>query len=225
MNRAQAVLFDLDGTLVDTPTGIVTILAGMFPDRAREQLTAVVGRPLALLLADLSGHRADSEQVSELARDFRHRFSRDVIPHAHDLVFDGVTAMLTDLRVRKVPVAVVTSKSPRGAQEMLDAAALGDYVDVVVGYTDSLPGKPAPDQALAAAAALGVTPAACLVVGDSTDDMAMARAAGMRAYGVGYGVHTPAVLIDAGAHLVLPTAKDLARAVTAGTTATESDVA
>lgn len=205
-----AVLFDLDGTLADTPGAIARILADMCPLAPPDRLAASVGRPIAGLFAELLAADEDSAAVRTAVSRFRTRFADEVVPHAADLVFPAVRGVLDELVAVGRPIAVVTSKSPAGAAEFLEAAGLAPYFPVTVGFVPGVPGKPAPDQALAAARALGVAPAECVVVGDSTDDVKMAVAAGMGAVGVGYGVASIADLYDSGAGQVAQTPDDLA---------------
>ncbi|MEY9861622.1 phosphoglycolate phosphatase [Catenulispora sp. GAS73] len=205
-----AVLFDLDGTLADTPGAIARILADMCPLAPSDQLAASVGRPIAGLFAELLAADEDSPAVRVAVSEFRARFADEVVPQAADLVFPAIRGLLDELVAAGRPIAVVTSKSPAGASEFLEAAGLAPYFPVTVGFVAGVPGKPAPDQALAAAKALGVEPADCVVVGDSTDDMLMAVAAGMRGVGVAYGVASVPDLRAAGAAQVAQTSDGLA---------------
>ncbi len=203
---STAVLFDVDGTLVDTPAGMTLVLRqvvaeyGGATDEAR--LRATVGRPLvaslALLLGLPSAH-ADAERAADRAREL---FTELVIPSARDLVLPGVPELLDGLRETGRPVAVVTSKVHRSAVELLEAAGLLSHFDVLACHGMVDRGKPHPDLALLAADRLGVAPADCVVVGDAVDDMAMARAAGMTALGVATGVATTDELLAAGAGAV-----------------------
>ncbi len=211
--RTDAVLFDLDGTLVDSPTGIAQILGKMYPDAEPDRISHAIGRPLTAVLADLAGRSLDDPAVEQAAEEFRRRFTEEVVPHAADLVFPGVRVLLAELNRRGVRTGVVTSKSPRGAAELLAATALELRFDRVVGFTAVRRGKPAPDQALEAAQLLSTQPRACLVVGDSTDDILMARAAGMRSLGVGFGVHTTQALQAAGADSVVGSPEEMAAVV------------
>jgi phosphoglycolate phosphatase len=205
-----AVLFDLDGTLADTPGAIARILGAMCPLAPPDRLAASVGRPISGVFAEPLAVYEDSTAVRDAVSEFRRRFAAEVVPHAADLVFPAIRTLLDELVAAGRPIAVVTSKSPAGATEFLTAAGLDHYFPVTVGFVAGIPGKPAPDQALIAAAALGVGPADCVVVGDSTDDMKMAVSAGMRGIGVGYGVATATNLRAAGASSVAQAPEDLA---------------
>lgn len=208
-----AVLFDIDGTLADTPRAIAAILARMCPQAPADLLARSVGRSIAQVFAELLAAPQDSVRVRAAVTTFRETFAAEVVPHAADLVFPAIRPLLDRLLAVGWPLAVVTSKSPAGAAEFLSAARLDHYFPVTVGFVPGVPGKPAPDQALAAAAALGVPPGECLAVGDSTDDVRMALAAGMRPVAVTYGVASAAELRAAGASRIVRGPEELAASI------------
>ena len=201
------ILFDLDGTLLDTPRGIVQVLRDVITESGRplppeEAMRATVGRPLAAVFSTLLDLPEDHADTVHAVERFRVVFRESVVPGARDLVFPGVPDLLERLRERGHPLAVVTSKIQASAEEILRPAGLRDAFGAVICHGMASRGKPHPDLALLAAERLGSDPAACVVVGDAVDDMRMARSAGMAAVGVTYGVATHAQLADAGAHHV-----------------------
>ncbi len=210
-----AVLFDLDGTLVNTPDGIADTLHAVLAEHGRsvrdDEVRATIGRPLRASLAALMRLDADDDEVSRAVARYRTRFDEGVAPFAARLVYPGIPELLGRLRTRGVPLAVVTSKSTGGAVEMLDTAGLLGSFDRVVGSDRTPLAKPHPDPALLAARQLGVSPAGCLVIGDAVVDIEMATAAGMRACGVTHGVATAEHLRAAGARSVAASVSDLAR--------------
>ncbi|MFP8883440.1 HAD family hydrolase [Streptomyces mangrovi] len=219
-----AVLFDVDGTLVDTPGGMASVLDTVVRETGREvdreRLRATVGRPLAASFATLLELPGEHEEVARAVERARRLFTETVIPSAADLVFPGVPEMLAELRGRGLPLAVVTSKIRRSAVELLEAAGLLDSFDTLSCHGMAPRGKPAPDLALLACGELGVPAGSCLVVGDAVDDMRMARGAGMEALGVGFGVATRPQLMDAGALSVSGSVGELHAALSAATAPT-----
>lgn len=213
----SAVLFDMDGTLIDTPAGILQAHRAVLDEFGVVQTDAVVratiGRPLAASCALLLGLAEDHADVVRAVERFRQLFTELVVPNAVGLIFPGVAELLGSLREQGLALAVVTSKGQRGAEELLGAAGLMDSFDAIVCHGMALRGKPHPDLALLAASTLGIDQADCVVVGDAVDDMRMAVSAGMAAYGVGYGVATPEELREAGAQVVLGTVAELADAL------------
>ncbi|WP_329107636.1 HAD family hydrolase [Micromonospora sp. NBC_01699] len=201
-----AILFDVDGTLVDTPGGMTTVLRMVVAEHGRSatdnQLRRTVGRPLTASFATLLGLPVDHREVDRAANRARELFTETVIPSASRLVFPGVPELLAALRDHGHPLAVVTSKVRPSAIELLTATGLLDAFDTLACHGMAERGKPHPDLALLAADALGVPPAHCVVVGDALDDIRMANAAGMTSFGVTTGVSSRAELLLAGARAV-----------------------
>jgi phosphoglycolate phosphatase len=212
-----AVLFDMDGTLIDTPAGILRVLnevlteAGMsVPDN---QVRATIGRPLVASFASLLTLPDNHPDVAHAVTRFRQMFTDVVIPNATKLVFPGVLELLAGLRAQGRALAVVTSKIRRSAEELLSAAGLLDSFDVIVCHDMAERGKPHPDLALLAATELRKSTGQCVVVGDAVDDVRMAVAAGIAAYGVSYGVASRKELEEGGALIVLDSVGELTDAL------------
>ncbi|MGH3661621.1 MAG: HAD family hydrolase [Micromonosporaceae bacterium] len=208
------VLFDVDGTVVDTPGANATLIAEVVAETGRPRpaeaaARALIGRSLDAIFSELLGLPVDHPEVGQAKTRFRQRFTDQVVPTATSLVFPGVVELLGELRRQERPLAVVTSKITVSATEMLRAAGLIDAFDTVVCHDMAPRGKPYPDLALLAAEHLGASPADCVMVGDALDDIRMAVAAGMAPVGVGYGVATSEQLFAAGAVAVAPSAAAL----------------
>lgn len=191
------VLFDLDGTLIDTLDLIRTsmryttaqVLGAALPD---EVLMHNVGIPLAVQMREFSAEHAD-----ELLRVYR---AHNDLVH-DDLVreFPGVEEALQLLTAHGLRLGVVTSKLRSVAQRGLDRFGLGQYFEVLVGSDDVTIHKPEPFPLLHAAQSMGVEPGQCAYVGDSPHDMAAARSAGMPAIAATWGVASRERLREAGA--------------------------
>ncbi|AFR06996.1 HAD family hydrolase [Nocardiopsis alba] len=213
MKRARGVLFDLDGTLVDSPSVIMAAFHDACAPYGAVPLPAdargLIGKPLDTILPLLIP-RGD-ETVWEAAKAlFRESFARRSRAAASTLVFPGVRELLTDLSEEGARIAVVTSKITRSAHELLESTGLDRHPDLVIGHDLAARGKPAPDPALLAADSLGLRPEECVVVGDSPDDVTMAVDAGMTAIGVDWGVADAEALFSAGALLVAGSVLELA---------------
>jgi phosphoglycolate phosphatase len=205
MDSYAAIVFDLDGTIADTPDLITGIMAGILIDLGvtadRAAIRATIGTPLLDSLTKLIG--ADDLRVEQAAVIYRGRFDADAKERGIDLRFPGVVEGLARLRAAGVRLSIGTSKTVGAALNVLDACEITDEFETVVGLDDVAHGKPAPDTALLAARRLGVEPARCLVVGDAIGDMRMGIAAGMGALGVSYGVGAAVDLYAAGAQHVV----------------------
>jgi pyrophosphatase PpaX len=183
--RFPVVLFDLDGTLVDSGAIILasfhhateTVLQRRFPD---EQILAQVGGSnLAEQMQLLAPDRVD-----ELVRVYRDHND----PQYSELAcFDGIVDVLASLKREGRRLGVVSAKRKPTVQRVFDGAGVGMYFDVVVGSDDTDRHKPHPEPVLKALELLGAQPGEAAYVGDSPFDVAAARAAGVYAVAVGWG--------------------------------------
>lgn len=178
----QALLFDLDGTLVDSSEHILSsfrhtmrVHRGEVPPDSR--WLATMGRPLDVQLREF----ADSEEEARAMRDT----FRDHQRRSHDRLatrFPSVRRVLRELRDRGFELGVVTSKEREGALLTLEKAELPeDWFGTVVGADDVDDPKPAPAPVLLALRRIGpVAPERALFVGDSVHDLRSGRSAGVR---------------------------------------------
>lgn len=204
------VLFDWDGTLVDTRSALLAawhdvttaILGRRFPVTAEEQRWAFARRG-AETFPELSD---DPAVVSALIAGFTPAYQRHA---AAVTAFAGVKDVLARLRAAGCPTGVITSKT--SDRFTLDAGrtALDDGWQVVVCAEDVARGKPDPEPVETALRRLGARPVEAVLVGDSPADMVAAVAAGTRAIGVAWGFSSPPELLDAGASVVVGTSAEL----------------
>ncbi|WNV87874.1 HAD family hydrolase [Umezawaea sp. Da 62-37] len=190
----RAVVFDLDGTLVDTPSGIVRAFTAVFAEIGAPQpgdaaIRATIGRPLSEAFGGLLGSPTDDALVAECVQRYLVLFREIVLPVAPTLVFPGVVDGLGVLRDAGFLLSVATSKFSASAEALLEAAGLRSWFDLVVGADQVSKPKPDPEMGFAVLKALGVAAADAVVVGDTTHDLLMARASGMDSIAVTYGVH------------------------------------
>lgn len=186
-----AVLFDFDGTLIDSAPDIVaclneTLAAFGRPPVPFEEGRRMIGRGAPVLIdrgfARSGGPPEDPDAALGL---FLERYMTGLV--AHTTLYPGALDILGRLADRGVPVGLVTNKPIRPTRAILDHFGLDTAFGVVLGG-DSVPAKkPAPDMIVAAAESLGVDPAAAWVVGDSDNDVGAARAAGAGAIAVTFG--------------------------------------
>jgi pyrophosphatase PpaX len=197
MQSRKAVLFDLDGTLIDT-LGLILesfrqgALDVLGREVSGEQVRSLIGIPLIEQARSLA-----PDHVEELMAAYRQRNVE-----LHDSMiryFEGTREMLEALKVEDRRLAVVTSKRNGPALEGLASFDLQGYFEFISGLEETEKHKPDPEPLLVAARRLGLPITECIYVGDSIYDMRAARAAGTTAVGVLWGVATRKELLEAGA--------------------------
>lgn len=185
---AKAVLFDLDGTLVDTAPDLIRAtnqlrqrhgLAALPQDQVRAEVS-MGGRALTRLAL---GDSADDPALDQLLADYAACLGQ------HSQIFTGLPPLLALLQRHQHPWGVVTNKERRFAEPLLAALSLAP--PVLVCGDDVAHAKPHPESLIAAAAALNLPCQQCCYIGDHQRDMVAARAAGMFAIAAGYGYLSP----------------------------------
>lgn len=199
----RLVLFDCDGTLVDSAAVIVAAMQRAFaahdlPPPPPEAVRGIVGLSLPVAMAALCAERPDAP-LADLARAYGTHY-RDAVEAdaAHEPTFPGTHEALAALDRDDTLLGVVTGKSRRGLDRILARHDLAGRFAVTV-TADDAPSKPAPGMVLQAAAAVGADPARAVVIGDTVFDVEMAKAAGAKAIGVTWGYHAADRLAAAGA--------------------------
>ncbi|WP_240502985.1 HAD-IA family hydrolase [Streptomyces prasinopilosus] len=196
---ARVAMFDLDGTLVDSPRAIVEAFAAAFEamglaPRDPEDVRATIGLPLEQAFGKLLGVPHDDPSVADGVARYQEAFRTLILPRARSLVFPGVPEGLAELRRRGVVVTVATSKFHASADALLTAAGLRDHITTLVGADDVTHPKPHPESGLLILGRLGARPEHAVMVGDTTHDLKMAAAAGLASVAVTYGVHERSAL-------------------------------
>jgi len=204
----KLVILDCDGTLVDSQNGICEAMVHAFsglglaaPPRAAT--LAVVGLSLPEAFAVLAPDQDEAARAA-LAQRYRTAFvelKRD--PAHHEPLFEGVAAAITAFGAREdLLLGIATGKSRRGIDRLFAREGWAEHF-LTVQTADDHPSKPHPAMVLAAMAETGVAPEQTVMVGDTTFDVEMARAAGVGALGVAWGYHAVDELHEAGAHAVI----------------------
>ena len=183
--------FDWDGTLFDSTKIIVrciqravTDVGGALP--SDKDAAYVIGMGLMQALAHAAPD-VPPEKYPELGARYRHHY----VQHQNDIsLFDGVLALLADLKARHHVLAVATGKSRRGLDEALQAVELRGMFDGS-RTADETAGKPHPRMLHELMREFGVEPGRTLMIGDTTHDLQMAVNAGCASVGVSYGAHEP----------------------------------
>jgi pyrophosphatase PpaX len=187
MPTYQTILFDLDGTLIDSVDLIVdsylhTVAVHGLPALTRQDILAGMGRPLRSIFGEWTSDPATMERWIATYREYN-------LTH-HDArvtAYPGVVDMVRRIRTAGHRTALVTSKNRYGAERGLALIGLLESFEVIVGADDVTHPKPHAEPVEQALARLGVTTAGCLFVGDSHHDVFSGRAAGVGTVGVTWG--------------------------------------
>ena len=194
MNRTKRraydlIVFDWDGTLMDSAAAIVASLQGAcrdldLPVPLDEDARYIIGLGLADALAHILPG-LDATQFPRVVERYRHHFLE---LDAGTALFAGVEEIVAELHGAGYRLAIATGKSRRGLARALAATGLAPYFHASrcadEGHT-----KPHPGMLLAIMGELGAASRRTLMIGDTTHDLEMARAAGVAALGVAYGAH------------------------------------
>jgi len=207
-NQITTVLFDLDGTIVDTNELIIQsfmhALKGVAPDSfGREHIIPGMGQPLTMQLRHFSGR----DNIEDLAQAYR---AYNLLRHDEMVsLFPGVAEVIPVLRGAGIRLGIVTTKMRATTIRALELLGLFPHMETIVSLDDVEQAKPHPEPVAKAIAALGAEPAATLMVGDSAVDMQSAIAAGAVPVGVAWSLKGADNLFEAGAAHMLYEMKDL----------------
>lgn len=208
----RLILFDCDGTLVDSQHMIVAAMGQAFaaanlqpPSRART--LSIVGRSLHEAMVDLTDadHPID-DMVAAYRKSF---FELRGNPDYHEPLYEGAKDCIEALAARDdVLLGLATGKSRRGVDALLELHDLRDRF-VTIQTSDNAPSKPHPAMVHQALAETGLRAADTTLIGDTSFDMLMAQNASIAALGVTWGYHNPLELKQAGASNLFDTFPDL----------------
>jgi phosphoglycolate phosphatase len=213
----KLALFDCDGTLVDSQLNIITCMADAFQRAGqtpppRTAIKRIVGLSLVPAVRALIPD-ADRALQMQIAEDYKAAFQR---LRGQGLVeeplYDGIVSALDALEAAGWLLGVATGKSDRGLQLCLDHHGIRDRF-ITLQTADRHPSKPDPSMIYEAMADAGAAPETTIMIGDTSFDMAMGVAAGVRSLGVDWGYHDTRDLVDAGAYHVVSDAADLPKFV------------
>lgn len=207
----DAVLFDIDGTLVDSLPMLIPGLAdgiekfaGVRP--SDQEIQSIVGLPMAV---QLQRYLPSPVRASELEAMIDYMIARFDVYKDLERVFTPALETLRACREAGLRTALVTSKNSRELAWFLQRFPGARWVDATVCASDVLHPKPAPDSALAACRKLGVASDRALMIGDSVFDLRCAQSAGLPFVAVGYGAATPEALQAEDPDLYFGTAEEL----------------
>lgn len=209
----RLVIFDCDGTLVDSQHTIIAAMREAFAVHGRaapepEDIRRQVGLTLEIVVARLAPDIGPdlAHEIAEIYRGIVRGLRSQ--GHVSEPLFDGIRELIRSLDDPAVFLGIATGKNSVGLEHTLQSHDLRMHFHTLQ-TADRAISKPHPDMVLKAMAECACAPGETLVIGDTTFDMEMARAAGATAIGVAWGYHPPAELLATGAAAILARPGDL----------------
>lgn len=201
----HAVIFDLDGTLLNTlgdlraATNHALEVRGL-PPHSMEEIRQFVGNGIRLLICRAMPEGTPEAEIDAALDDFKAYYAAHI--HDRTVPYDGIPQLLTALKKRGIQVAVLSNKIDSASQQLIEYFFPGK-TDVVFGEHVGVPRKPDPTSCRMVMQQLGVQPEQVLYVGDSGTDMQTAKNAGLYAVGVTWGFRSKEVLLKYGADVLV----------------------
>lgn len=207
MAAPRLIMFDMDGTLIDSGAMIVEHMAATFRDHGlaeptRDMTHSIIGLSLELAIETLA--RCDAETAILMAGTYRtHYRSMLAGGRGHEPLYDGALDALGRLRGHDASIlGIATGKGLNGVHRILALHELADHF-VTLQTPDHNPSKPHPGMILRACSETGIDPSSTVMIGDTTFDMELGRSAGARTVGVTWGYHSRVALEEAGADIII----------------------
>lgn len=201
----HAVIFDLDGTLLNTlgdlraATNHALEVRGL-PPHSMEEIRQFIGNGIRLLICRAMPEGTPEAEIDAALDDFKAYYAAHI--HDRTVPYDGIPQLLTALRKHGIKVAVLSNKIDSASQQLIEYFFPGK-TDVVFGEHVGVPRKPDPTSCRMVIQQLGVQPEQVLYVGDSGTDMQTAKNAGLYAVGVTWGFRSKEVLLKYGADVLV----------------------
>lgn len=201
----HAVIFDLDGTLLNTlgdlraATNHALEVRGL-PPHSMEEIRQFIGNGIRLLICRAMPEGTPEAEIDAALDDFKAYYAAHI--HDRTVPYDGIPQLLTALRKHGIKVAVLSNKIDSASQQLIEYFFPGK-TDVVFGEHVGVPRKPDPTSCRMVMQQIGVQPEQVLYVGDSGTDMQTAKNAGLYAVGVTWGFRSKEVLLKYGADVLV----------------------
>lgn len=207
----KAIVWDLDGTLLDTLDDLhlsvnEALTRHGMPKRTRDEVRTFVGNGIRNLIVRAVPDGTDATTTDAVLDTFTSYYKEHM--NDHTAPYAGVPEMLASLKAAGMKMAIVSNKAHFATKELAELY-FADTIDVAVGAKDGVPKKPAPNAVYAALAEMGVSKDDAVFIGDSEVDVVTGMNAGMALIAVSYGFRDADTLREAGAEVICPTAEAL----------------
>jgi haloacid dehalogenase superfamily, subfamily IA, variant 3 with third motif having DD or ED/haloacid dehalogenase superfamily, subfamily IA, variant 1 with third motif having Dx(3-4)D or Dx(3-4)E len=214
----RLVMFDMDGTLIDTQALIVEHMTTTFAEAGLDvptpaQVRQIIGLSLPKAMLQLLGSQ-DIDLANELSERYRSHYRESVVSaEGREGLFPGAREALDTLRAQPETVlGIATGKGLNGVHRLTQLHGIAGHFSTLQ-TPDHNPSKPHPGMMLQAMAETGATALETVIIGDTTYDMEMGKAAGTKTIGVTWGYHHADQLVAAGADVLIDTYSELCGAI------------
>ena len=209
--RYNTVIFDLDGTLLNTlddlRDSLNDVLTGRgFAARTLEEVRRFVGNGVRNLVRLSVPENCNEEEVTDVMVEFKENYQHNMQNKTRP--YNGIMELLLDLNRFNYKIAIVSNKYDNAVKE-LSKTYFGNLIQVAIGETSEIKRKPAPDSIFTAVHELGSDLKNAVLVGDSETDVRTAKNAGIPCIGVTWGFRCREVLRREGADYLIDTPKEL----------------
>lgn len=211
MKQYDTVIFDMDGTLLNTLEDLTdSVNFAMarygFPPRSVAEVRGFVGNGVTRLMELCVPGGLQNLQFEQCLADFRLHYSGNMQNKTG--AYTGILELLEHLSEENYKMAIVSNKFDAAVKE-LNRIYFGEYIKVAIGESDTVSKKPAPDSVFKAFEELGSTLEKAIYVGDSEVDVATAKNAGLICVGVTWGFRDREILAEKGAEFIIDHPQDL----------------
>lgn len=211
MMRYSVILFDLDGTILNTLDDLAAstnraLAKNGLPTRSTEEVRRFVGNGIRLLIERAVPENTPLTLTDRVFDDFRTDYAEHCVDHT--LPYDGIPELLRALRASGARTAVISNKADSAVQELI-AHYFPGLFDAVVGERPGVRRKPAPDAVLEVLRTLSAAPAGAVYIGDSEVDVESARNAGLPCIAVDWGFRSREILLQHGAQTIASSPAEL----------------
>jgi len=211
ISRYDTILFDLDGTLLNTLPDLhasvnATLQHYGYPLQSMQAVRSFIGNGVDMLVARSLPQGADTPQFAEICDFYRSHYRANC--ENETAPYPGIMALLTALQEKGLRIGIVSNKPDEAVKKLAEAYFPG-FISAAVGETAAIPRKPAPDMVWAAARQLGCDLQRTLYVGDSETDVETASNAGVDLAAVSWGFRDRPVLKACGAEHIIDTPQEL----------------
>ncbi len=211
MNSILLLIFDLDGTLIDSKKDLAVSVNLTFrdlglPEKPLEEIYGYVGNGVRRLILDSLGG-AEPALLERSLQIFEGHYLKHLLDETD--LYPGVEEVLTYFQEKKK--AVVTNKPLLYTTRIMEGLGARPHFDLILGSEPIVNLKPHPEMILRTLDYLKVSPSEAVMIGDTVNDVHAARAAGIKSCGVGYGIGDPDLLRSAGPDFFAETVADLKR--------------